>query len=765
MNIQFSIAQSTGAHHKKNTVLTYICKNAAWYGKLMKRTESRCEKIEAEPDKKKRDEMKSYLPIKIPHAWMENEANRDSGNAHANGTVMCDYDDLDTNPRELWEEKKEIFLAMNPLEVEISASGKGLHAWFIIPDGLTLKEAQLFYAKRLGLRGKIDERVCDLARGIYVVPERNTLYRDWEALFGDKVLEAPVPTQEEIAEIRGGEKAILPESKAEPDLPLQKTGQKNYPTEHQGIPFSDILKGLLMKNRDLTLNEQGEPMPGCRHSAEVFCAQHLKTLTDSTPEWLAQIIPNWEEDERAWKSAILSAKSYDVKYESSNLLKEVIAELRQKKQAEESQTDWRYAETEPQLPKYLPKLALVLTEKCPRQTWQAVLNASFSALATHTSGVWFKSIAGEKLELNMLTATLANSSGGKTSTEYVSRAILDSIAKADEVALDKEEEWKQNASRKSANTEGEKRPETLIQSCMTTMNDAVLMRRLSVANRNGGKFLYCYYDELKDMLDLSKSKRKIKSIMCAAFDSKLYGKETDGKDYLSARAPMRFNSHFNGVVSEVKAWMDDGLTDGYFNRLSFSWIRPDRSQEFVYGDFDEKYAKKLEPYLKNLREKKGEIVCPQALEVARELRRETQLYADLTEDLTFEELSRRAITIAHRKALILYVADGCKWTKELAKFMRWSFRYDMWVKMHFFGNALTNARKKEEVTSKVTGPKNQLLSLPDTFTFDQYRQFRKANGFRDDKSSTDATLRTWKSRKHVRQNPDGTYTKLKYTSA
>ena len=764
--IKFSIAQSTGAHHKKNTVLTYICKNANWLSKLMKRTESQCEKIEAEPDKKKRDEMKSYLPIKIPHAWMENEANRDSGNAHANGTVMCDYDALDTNPRELWEEKKEIFLAMNPLEVEISASGKGLHAWFIIPDGLTLKEAQLFYAKRLGLRGKIDERVCDLARGIYVVPERNTLYRDWEALFGDKVLEAPVPTQEEIAEIRGGEKAILPESKAEPDLVLPKTdGQKKFPIQYQDILFSDILKGLLRKNPDITLNEKGEPEEGCRHSAEVYCAQHMKTLTDSNPEWLAEIIPNWEEDERAWKSAILSAKSYDVKYQSSKILKEVIAEIRQKKQAEESPTDWRYAETEPPLPKYLPKPAKILTEKCPKQTHPAVLNAVFSALATHTSGVWFKTIAGEKLELNMLTATLADSAGGKTSTEYVSQVIMESISKADDEALEREEDWKQDATRKSANAEGEKRPEALIQSCMQTMSEAVLMRRLSVAKRQGGKFLYCYYDELKSMLGLSKSKRAIKSLMCASFDSKMYGKECDGKDYLSARAPMRFNTHFNGVVSEVKDWMEDGLTDGYFNRVSFSFIKQDRSQEFVYGDFDDEYSKKLEPYLKNLREKKGEIVCPQALEVARELRKETQLYTDLTEDLIFEQLSRRAITIAHRKALILYIADGCKWTKELGKFMRWSFRYDMWCKMHFFGKALANARKKEEVTSKVTGPKNQLLSLPDTFTFDQYRQFRKANGFRDDKSSTDATLRTWKSRKHVRQNPDGTYTKLKYTSA
>ena len=730
----------------------------------MKRAEPICAEIEAEEDKEKRNELKSKLPIKIPHAWIKDGERRVSENANPNNSVLVDFDGLTISPQEFWEEKKEKFLELNPFEVEISASGRGLHAWFLIPEGLTLKEAIIFYANRLGLKAYADKKVCDLARANYVVPEKNTLYRDWDAMFGDKELKAPVPTQEEIAEIRV-EMGLPTKEKAEPGLVLPMKTGKIFPADHQSIPFSDILKGLLSKNPELNLNEKREPMESCRHSAEVFCAQQLKTLTDSNPEWLSQIIPNWEGDEKQWWSAMLSAKKYDVKYESSNLLKEVLSEIRQKKQEEEGTTDWRYAENDPALPKYLPKPAKILTEKCPKQTHPAVLNAVFSALATHTSGVWFKTIAGEKLELNMLTATLADSAGGKTSTEYVSQVIMESIAKADDEALEREEEWKEDATRKSANTEGEKRPETLIQSCMQTMSEAVLMRRLSVAKRNGGKFLYCYYDELKSMLGLSKSKRAIKSIMCASFDSKMYGKECDGKDYLSARAPMRFNSHFNGVVSEVKDWMEDGLTDGYFNRVSFSFIKQDRSQEFVYGDFDEEYSKKLEPYLKNLREKKGEIVCPQALEVAKQLRNETQLYTDVTEDLIFEQLSRRAITIAHRKALILYIADGCRWTKELAKFMRWSFRYDMWCKMHFFGKALANARKKEEVTSKVSGPKNQLLSLPDTFTFDQYRQFRKANGFRDDKSSTDATLRTWKSRKHVRQNPDGTYTKLKYTSA
>lgn len=428
-NFKFSIAQSTGATQKE-AVPTFICKGEKWYRELMKRTEPLVAKIEVEPIKEKRNQLKKWLPIKIPHAWMDNGEKRITENAHPNSTVVCDYDDFEGDPREFWEKNKAKFLELNPFEVEISASGRGLHAWFIIPEGLTLKEAILFYGKRLGLVANADRSCCDLARAIYVCPEKNTLYRDWDAMFGDKELQAPVPTQEEIAEIRV-EMGLPTKEKAEPGLflPMKKTG-KIYPADHQGIPFSDILKGLLGKNPNLNLNEKGEPMEGCRHFAEVFCAQHLKTLTDSNPEWLSQIIPNWEGDEKQWWSAMLSAKNYDVKYESSNLLKEVLTEIRQKKQEEEGSTDWRYAENDPALPKPLPKLAKILTEKCPKQTHPAVLNGAFSALATHTSGVWFKTIAGEKLELNMLTATLADSAGGKTSTEYVSQVIYGEYCKS-----------------------------------------------------------------------------------------------------------------------------------------------------------------------------------------------------------------------------------------------------------------------------------------------------------------------------------------------
>ena len=231
--VHFSIAQGTGAK-SKNAVPTYICRSAKWYRDLMKRTEPLCAQIEAETDKERRNALKADLPIKIPNAWMDEEAVRNNNNAHPNGTMTLDFDGLDEDPRDLWERIKDKVMALNPIEVEISASGKGMHAWVLVPQGFTLKESIPFYAKRLGLEKYADKAVSDPARAIYIVPERNTLYRDWDVLFGEKVLEAPVPTAEEIAEIRGG-KAL--QSPAEPGPILQAPGESQFPHLLPGHPI------------------------------------------------------------------------------------------------------------------------------------------------------------------------------------------------------------------------------------------------------------------------------------------------------------------------------------------------------------------------------------------------------------------------------------------------------------------------------------------------------------------------------------------------
>ena len=253
-------------------------------------------------------------------------------------------------------------------------------------------------------------------------------------------------------------------------------------------------------------------------------------------------------------------------------------------------------------------------------------------------------------------------------------------------------------------------------------------------------------------------------LSCHAFESKKYGKECDGKDYLSARAPMRFNHHFNAVPADARAWFESGIHDGYFNRYSLAYIEKDRSKEFKYGDFDEDYAQRLEPYLQRIREFEGEIICPQAAEVARQLNNEVDEYVSQTYDEEFEELSRRALIIAHRKALLVYIASGCKWSKELADFMRWSFKYDMWVKLHFFGKALRDAREKEKV-EKVQPYEHQLVWVKNVFTDEDMVKARKDHhAMNADLKKVKDAIRQWKKREFIRKNDDGTYTKLKFRS-
>ena len=64
--------------------------------------------------------------------------------------------------------------------------------------------------------------------------------------------------------------------------------------------------------------------------------------------------------------------------------------------------------------------------------------------------------------------------------------------------------------------------------------------------------------------------------------------------------------------------------------------------------------------------------------------------------------------------MVLYVAEG-KWSKEIEDFAMWSFRYDMWCKMTFFGEEMRK-QMAHEVVGKSRGPRNMLDMLPTEFT-------------------------------------------------
>ena len=120
--------------------------------------------------------------------------------------------------------------------------------------------------------------------------------------------------------------------------------------------------------------------------------------------------------------------------------------------------------------------------------------------------------------------------------------------------------------------------------------------------------------------------------------------------------------------------------------------------------------------------------------------------AKLYESEAYRVFSYRANVIAWLKGMVLYVAHGYKWSKEIADFVRWTQQYNLWCKMLYFGQQLERELHEEVEIQRQSGPQNLLELLPDEFTKEQYHQMRQQQG---KAGNGDGTLRCWQSRGYI----------------
>ena len=84
--------------------------------------------------------------------------------------------------------------------------------------------------------------------------------------------------------------------------------------------------------------------------------------------------------------------------------------------------------------------------------------------------------------------------------------------------------------------------------------------------------------------------------------------------------------------------------------------------------------------------------------------------------------------------------------KTLEEFVRWSLRYDLWCKMHFFGDAIEKADKSPE-PSQHSNPQNLLAMLPTVFTREEAAQLRQRVGI--SQGNLAQMLANWKHRGYI----------------
>ena len=726
--------------------------NKALDSELVART---CAEIEDALEKRRRGEiskeeyetlkakLKKRLPIITFHATFKN-GRRKNDDAIPSGLSIYDLDHIE-NPRERWAEMEARKEELGILLAHISPSLEGLRLVFVMPQGMSLAEAQAWMSAQLKDE-KYDACVKDYARCSFVVPREYVLFSDEEKLFASHPTMSFRAEQSEAKNLNASTDTstsgiqILRRS-----APLNDNGESpNYPETYEEIPYESIVE---------VLEEQmgGQPEHGSRNNFIFSMACHLRHVCNDDATWIAQILPTYGEAKDKWQGSIKSACNRNQTKQMPRIMKRTLS-ICKERIAQESQEDDQIQP--PKMPVRLPPLIKLLVSKTPKIYQPAVAHAIFPALGAHLWKTYFRYIDNVEHEATLMCCLMAGTGAGKNCISEPVNRILKDIRQRDRDNFQREKEWKKEMQTKGANKDKRQRPEGLvIQEIDPAMTNAAFVQRLADAEE---RFLYAKMNEIDqfDALKTNANKKAHFQIMCLAFDpGNVYGQTRIGTGSVSERVCIRFNWNASTTIHKGQAYFRSVLTDGPISRINFCTI-PEQAigaDMPIYGSYDASFDEELRPYIERLNKARGLVECQGARNLAKKLKEENAEFARLSQSRVYENLSFRANVIAYLKAMVLFVAHGGVWDKTMEEFIRWSLRYDMWCKMKFFGEAIETV-ESTSCREKKRGPQNLLDLLPHIFTRDEAQQMRHRQGIVQ--GSVGNMLASWKSRKYI--EPYGT---------
>ena len=643
-------------------------------------------------------------------------------------------------PELVLSKKEELGLLM----LERSAT-KGYHLVFRRREDLSQEQNLRWASDLLGV--EFDDKAKDITRVFFTTTADND-----ELLF----LDDDIFKAEEAKSTQRGQSPLCNENDNLNDN--AKSTQKGlsplctYDPEarYNGMLFKDIIA----KYWEL-YNDGKEPVEGDRNVLTFELAVTIRSICGYSLEKMMQVIPNY------WKTPSNLPKGEEIeewRKTLENALKEprkgMPYRLKQVLQALKSQAGVKACggtlTTPPPMPKKLPPLIKLLTKNVPWFYKPAVANAVFPALGVHLHGVKFRYWDNVDHEATFMNVLIGRQSIGKGTIKKPIEYIMEDIRQRDIPNRQREAEWKQK--NPGAKQKKDPRPTDIcIQMLIDNLTDAVFNQRIVDANNNGQRFIYTIVDEIEGLKKVT-SKGTVDEVgllIRKAFDNSDAGQERVGADSVSGIAPLRWNFNASTTPPNARKFFLRMVNDGTVSRLDISTIiRNDDDDDTapILGIYDHQFAQELKPYIDRLEAANGLIECAQAKRLSLDMKQENKDAAKLYESDAYRVFSYRANVIAWLKGMVLYVAHGYKWSKEIAEFVRWTQQYNLWCKMLYFGQQLEKELREEIEIQRQSGPQNLLSLLSDEFTKEQYRQMRQQQG---KTGNGDGTLRSWQSRGYI----------------
>ncbi len=640
----------------------------------------------------------------------------------------------------------------------ITPSGDGLRVVVKRTKGITIEQEQYEWCKAMKLDAvgvKPDAACKDISRLSFAPMQSEVLYYNPSLLFGELPEASDYPDDRApLFSPQGGMTSTANATAVPVPLPLGGGWEGAY----NGIPYAEIVKRL---------EEQlgGRPEHGARNSFIFTMACNLRYICNDDAAWIASILPTYGEDPQKHRMTIQSAVNRPMSREMPETLKRALGVAKACSDADAQLSPLGETEGAPPLPTALPEPIRLLVSRTPDRMKAAVAMSVFPPLGAHLRGVDFAYWDGRAYEPTFMNVVVAELSSGKSAVNTPIEYILADIECRDEVALDREREWKDKCSRISSTQDKPERPKGLVvQILPSDMTNAAFVQRLADAD---GHFLYTQMDEIEllNALRTNTAGNNVSAILRLAFDCGKYGQARVAANAINAKVRVRWNWNASSTIQRVRKFFANNVADGTLSRISFATIVKTDADRYgrnrpKYLAYGEHFADELRPYIDRLSTCTGTLVCPEAQAWAERLCDELSNFAEEVEDETYATMSFRAVLMGFFRAMVLYVMNGCRWSEDIAEFAAWSVRYDLWCKMRFFRDMLHSDLEGEE-TSKQRGPVGLLSMLPNEFTREDVKALRIAQGMKPDPRKC---LDNWLARGHIMRCERGCYIKCPQSS-
>lgn len=408
----------------------------------------------------------------------------------------------------------------------------------------------------------------------------------------------------------------------------------------------------------------------------------------------------------------------------------------------------------------IPRFVKVATGPVPKEAKETAAQAMFPPLGMYCDAK-FVYTDNTIREPRMNCLIIAGTGGGKDSSTKHMLKHLEAPQKTEDgpnrLVL---ERYKRECNRKNQNEDKPERPNVAVRSVAADITKARLSELMADSQ---GRIVHTRMVELDQWFAVEGYKPgpncPFTYMKMTDDEDNPFGQERVGSQSVTYQGPLSINWNASTTPSKAVYYFRNAMTDGPISRIGLSTV-PNRGLGApmpVHGKYDEKYDAALKLFIDNLRQTRGEINCLQARRMAQRLKDELDDFVVRSGDEVLNNLGRRALVAVFRKACVLYAANGQHWEKAIEGFCRWSLHYDLWLKLHYFGDLIRHA--DSQVKTSHRGPANLLKQIKTdaegVFTYQDAVNMRLANS--KDEEGTSGMLNQWVKRGHIERLEDGRF--------